>query len=141
MANFGSSGVPRYEFDTKQRQSVQLNSYNWRNFDYVTASKAGWRKDRHVTVTEGCRFELNSTVVAMMMIGKQMWKPSHSLRTLGKDLGVKPKSMREATSAKEQSAADVFYLEVARQAEKVIGKIFVRWVQTQQVNTRKLRVL
>jgi len=33
-----------YEFDTKRRQSVQLNSYNWRNFDYVTASKAGWRK-------------------------------------------------------------------------------------------------
>jgi hypothetical protein len=54
---------------------------------------------------------------------------------LGKDLGVNPKSMREATSAKEQSAADVFYLEVARQAEKVIGKIFARWVQTQQVNT------
>jgi len=55
----------RYEFDTKQCQSIQLNSYNWRNFDHVTASKAGWRKEnfvRHVTVTKGCRFELNSTV-------------------------------------------------------------------------------
>jgi len=62
MANFGSSSVPGYEFDAKQRQSVQLNSYN---FDCVIASEAGWRKEifvRHVMVTEECQFELNSTV-------------------------------------------------------------------------------
>jgi hypothetical protein len=35
---------PHYEFDTKWRQSVQLNSYNWQNFDYVTASKVGWQE-------------------------------------------------------------------------------------------------
>jgi hypothetical protein len=66
----------RYEFDTKHCQNVQFNSYNWRNFGDVTASKVEWRKEnfvRHVTVTEGCRFDLNSTVSYNYLYSACIW--------------------------------------------------------------------
>jgi len=80
------AAYPHFESDTKQRQSVQLNRYNWRNFDYVTCSKAGWRKEnfvRHVTVTEGCRFELNSTVCSRTSFQQNMATCGHPNTCLG----------------------------------------------------------
>jgi len=66
----------RYEFSTKHYQNVQLNSHNWWNFDHVTASKVWWWKEnfvRRVTVMEGCRYDLNSTVLVTIYIIYWFW--------------------------------------------------------------------
>ena len=65
---FSLQWVRHYAFEANHHQNVLFNNHNQWNLDHVTASKTRWWKQnfvRCVTVMEGCRFDLNSTVSAL----------------------------------------------------------------------------